>query len=173
MARKPLTKEKIAERTKKAQATREAKKRAALQDMGLDTSSKVTRKKATSAGVSIHESIRNLPDTDCFAPPRVRGWINNTQNKLKSMKSGKDSKDVKERVAYTSEKVYIDNLNTYLRTGVYLDSRWGADGQHKVTHVCRGLAYDTDGVPKRTVGVWYPDIGGVYTEEMEKEDYGR
>jgi hypothetical protein len=31
------------------------------------------------------------------------------------------------------------------------------------------MAYRSDGTPKRTVGIWYPDIG-TYTIEMEEED---
>jgi len=40
---------------------------------------------------------------------------------------------------------------------------------------CVALAYywygPKKGQPKRTVGVLYPDLGYVWTEEMDKEDY--
>ena len=197
MARKPLTKEQIAARTAKAQATKAAKKKAALEALGLEQfdRTKKTRKKRTmtaaqkkaasdrlakaraakgpSANMSVDESIRNLPDTDPFAPPRVRGWIKNTQDKLRAMKHMKDSKDAKERLAYMTEETYLANLQAYLRTGVYADSRWGAERQHKVTNVVRAMAYNKDGTPKRTVGFWYPDIGEVYTQEMANEDHAR
>lgn len=172
MARKPLTKEQIAERTKKAKATREAKKRASMKDMGLDTievKKKRLSPRKSSSGSSVHESIRHLSDSDCFAPLKVRGWINNTQDRILSMKNLKDSKDSKERLAYINEKVYVDNLNSYLRSGVYTDNRWGPDRENKVTLVCCVMAYYADGTPKRNIGVWYPDIGAVYTKEMEEE----
>ena len=34
------------------------------------------------------------------------------------------------------------------------------------------MAYYKDGTPKRSVGVHYPDIGEIYTEEMRREDNG-
>ena len=195
MARKPMTKEQIAARTAKAKATREAKKKAALETLGLqqyDRSKKPRKKrimteeqkaaaaerlakareaKKPAAMLTVHESLRNIPDTDPFAPARVRGWIKNQSQMLKAMKPMKDSKDAKERAAYTEVEVYLANLQAYLRTGVYLDNRWGAERQHRVTQKCVAMAYNKDGTPKRTVGVWYPDIGK-YTKEMELEDNG-
>lgn len=195
MARKPMTKEQIAARTAKAKATREAKKKAALETLGLqqyDRSKKPRKKrimteeqkaaaaerlakareaKKPAAMLTVHESLRNIPDTDPFAPARVRGWIKNQSQMLKAMKPMKNSKDAKERAAYTEVEVYLANLQAYLRTGVYLDNRWGAERQHRVTQKCVAMAYNKDGTPKRTVGVWYPDIGK-YTKEMELEDNG-
>ena len=34
------------------------------------------------------------------------------------------------------------------------------------------LAYDSDGMIKRTVNCFYPDIGGLYTQEMQNTDMG-
>jgi hypothetical protein len=31
------------------------------------------------------------------------------------------------------------------------------------------MAYHPDGTPKRSVGVWYPDIQETWTKEMENE----
>lgn len=194
MARKKLTPEQIAARTAKAKATREAKKKAALETLGLQQYDRSTKKrkrkpmseaqkaaaaerlakareaKKPAAMLTVHESLRNIPDTDPFAPARVRGWIRNNQLMLKSMRSMKTSSDAKDRAAYTDVEVYLANLQAYLRTGVYLDNRWGAERQHKVTSVVRHMAYYADGTPKRTVGFWYPDIGAIYTQEMALED---
>ena len=134
---------------------------------------KARESKKPAKGISIAESIRNLPDTDPFAPSRVRGWIKNTQLKLKSMRGWKNSKDVKEKAAYLVEEAYLANLQNYLRTGIYQDCRWGAERQHRVMHKCVAMAYNADGTPKRSVGVWYPDIGGVYTQEMADEENGK
>jgi hypothetical protein len=131
---------------------------------------KAREAKEPSKQLSIHESIRDLPDTDPFAPPRVRGWINNTKLKMQSMRKWKNSNDAKERAAYTLEEVYLANLQNYLRTGIYSDSRWGSERQHAVGYKCVAMAYYPDGTPKRTVGVWYPDIGGKYTQELADED---
>lgn len=127
--------------------------------------------KEPSKQLSVHESIRGLPDTDNFAPPRVKGWIKATKERLNGMRKWKTSKDPKERKARTEEEVYLNNLQAYLRTGVYLDNRWGAERQHSVQSICVAMAYHADGTPKRTIGTWYPDIG-TYSKEMAEEDAG-
>lgn len=196
MARRKLTAEEMAAKVAKMKATKAANKAKALDTLGLSKfdRTKKTRKKRVmteeqkaaaaerlakareakkpAAMLTVHESLRDIPDTDPFAPARVRGWIRNQSLMLKSMRSMKDSKDPKERAAYIDTEIYLANLQAYLRTGVYLDNRWGAERQHRVTQRCVGMAYYADGTPKRTVGVWYPDIGGVYTQEMENNDFG-
>lgn len=196
MARRKLTAEEMAAKVAKMKATKAANKAKALETLGLSKfdRTKKTRKKRVmtaeqkaaaaerlakareakkpAAMLTVHESLRDIPDTDPFAPARVRGWIKNQSQMLKAMKPMKDSKDAKDRAAYLDVEVYLANLQAYLRTGVYLDNRWGAERQHRVTQRCVAMAYNKDGTPKRTVGVWYPDIGGVYTLEMEQEDNG-
>ena len=193
MARRKLTAEEMEAKVAKMKATKAANKAKALEKLGLakyDRSVKPRKKrkmtdeqkaaaatrlakareaKKPAAMLTVHETLRQIPDTDPFAPARVRGWIKNQSLMLKSMKSMKDSKDAKERAAYLDTEVYLANLQAYLRTGVYMDHRWGAERQHKVSHRCVALAYHKDGTPKRTVGVWYPDIGEVYTQEMALE----
>lgn len=135
-----------------------------------DRIAKAREAKKPSKQLSIHESIRGLPDTDPFAPPRVRGWISSAKERLQSMRKWKNSKDAKERAMYIDDEVYLANLQNYLRTGIYSDHRWGAEKQHKVSQVCVAMAFYPDGTPKRTVGTWYPDIGGIYTQELADED---
>ena len=193
MARRKLTAEEMAAKVAKMKATKAANKAKSLEKLGLakyDRTKKVSKKrsmtdeqkaaaaerlakareaKKPAAMLTVHESLRNIPDTDPFAPARVRGWIKNQSLMLKSMRSMKDSKDAKQRAAYIDTEVYLANLQAYLRTGVYMDNRWGAERQHRVTPRCVAMAYHKDGTPKRTVGVWYPDIGEVYTKEMEQD----
>jgi len=133
---------------------------------------KARASKAPAKQLSIHESIRNLPDTDSFAPARVRGWIRATKERMQSMRKWKKSKDKNEYQAYLTEEIYLGNLQAYLRTGIYLDNRWGAERQHAVKYRCVAMAYYSDGTPKRTVGTWYPDIG-TYTQEMADEYDGQ
>ena len=194
MARKPLTEQQIAARTAKAKATREAKKKAALEAMGLekfDRSKKprkkrkmtAEQKKAAAARLAkareakgpsqnnqIDEHVRNLPDEDTFSYKNVRAWQTEAKQYLQSIKDWKDSKDAKERSAYGEVETYIVNLGTYMRSGVYLDYRLGAERTGRVQLRSVAMAYHKDGTPKRTVGVWYPDIGEVYTQEMALED---
>ena len=41
--------------------------------------------------------------------------------------------------------------------------------RHKVVPRCVAMAYYPDGIPKRSVGVFYPDIGVVWTKDMIAE----
>lgn len=194
MARKPQTPEQIAARVAKAKATKAAKKAAALEKLGLqqfDRTKKVRKKrvmtpeqkkaaaerlakaraaKGPSQNNQIDEHVRNLPEDDLFSYKNVRAWQTEAKQYLSSIKSFKDSKDAKERALYTDVETYIVNLGSYMRSGVYLDNRFGAERTGKVQLRCVAMAYNKDGTPKRTVGVWYPDIGTTYTREMELED---
>ena len=71
------------------------KKRQLTEEQRQELRERITKAreaKKPAKGISIEESIRHLPDTDPFAPARVRGWIKNTQLKLKSMKGWKNSR---------------------------------------------------------------------------------
>ena len=37
--------------------------------------------------------------------------------------------------------------------------------ENTIQHTCVKMAYYPDGTPKRTVGVYYPDLGKVYEED--------
>lgn len=193
MARKPLTEEQIAARTAKAKATREAKKQAALKMLGVEsTPSKIKpyrkkrkmtaeqkaaaaerlRKAREERGPSenkmIAENVRMLPDSNPLSLKNVRSWLKENKDELSAMKSFKDSKESKERAQYQKVETYVANLESYLRNGVYLDMFYGSQMQHKIQYrvpTMKHMAYYPDGTPKRSVGVWYPDIG-VYTQEM-------
>ena len=145
--RKPMTPEQ-----KAAAAERLAKARAA---------------KGTSENTSIPEEIRNIPDNEPLSVKNVRAYLRNNEDLLKSIKSMKDSKEAKDRMYYERVSTYVHNLKKYLSTGVYLDNRWGMEGEKHIKYFCTTMAYYPDGTPKRTVGVHYPDCG-VWTEEMNK-----
>ena len=66
---------------------------------------------------------------------------------------------------------YIRNLVKYLRDGDYVDMFYGEYMEHNTKRKCVAMAYESDGTPKRDIGVWYPDIG-TYTQEMYNEDRG-
>ena len=196
MARKPMTEEAKKEKAAKAAATRAANQEKALKTLGLERNKVKTRKKrkpmspeqkaaaverlakaraakqAANGDVkykSYDESIRDIPDDDTFSVKNVLSWLKYQKDFLKSIRSYKDSKDVKERKQYTECQVYIDNLGKYLRTGVYTSSFYGRDGTHTVKYICRAMAYNKDGSPKRSEGVWYPDISTVWTKDYEDE----
>ena len=151
-------KRKMSDKQRAAAAERLAKARAAKQP---------------AKNMTLDESIRDLPDDHALAPKKVKEWIKEQKTKVSSMRSMKDSKDGKDRGAYFVEEGYLHNLQNYLRTGTYADSRFGANREKLIKLKCVKLAYDKNGMVKRTVGVFYPDIGEEWTQEMDKEYYGR
>ena len=153
--RKPMTEEQrraASERLEKARAARAAKN----PDYGQS---------------GIHESLRDLADDHPAHPKKVKQWIK-TQKEL----AASERKSVKQGVkgAYSKQcihEAYVRNLVKYLRDGDYVDMFYGEYMEHQVKRKCVAMAYESDGTPKRDVGVWYPDIG-TYTQEMFNEDRG-
>ena len=153
--RKPMTEEQrraASERLEKARAARAAKN----PDYGQS---------------GIHPTLRNLADDHPAHPKKVRQWIK-TQKEL----AASERRAVKQGVkgAYSKQcihEAYVRNLVKYLRDGDYVDMFYGEYMEHQVMRKCVAMAYESDGTPKRDVGVWYPDIG-TYTQEMFNEDRG-
>ena len=119
----------------------------------------------------IHPTLRNLPDDHPAHPKKVKQWIK-TQKEL----AASERKSAKQGVrgAYSKQcihEAYVRNLVKYLRDGDYVDMFYGEYMENKVKRKCVAMAYESDGTPKRDVGVWYPDIG-TYTQEMYDEDRG-
>jgi len=196
MARKKMTAEQIAARVAKAKATKAAKKKAALEALGLeqyDRTRKIRKKRTLtdeqkaaaaerlakarearkpSENLMVDEFVRNLPDDDMFSYKNVRKWQTEAKQFLSSIKSFKDSKNWKERERYTTVEAYITNIGTYIRTGVWVDMFYGSEQQNKIKYRAAAMAYNKDGTPKRSVGVWYPDLGTEWTQEMDRDARG-
>ena len=119
----------------------------------------------------IHASLRDLPDDHPAHPKKVKLWIK-TQKEL----AASERRAVKQGVkgAYSKQcihEAYVRNLVKYLRDGDYVDMFYGEYMEHNIKRKCVAMAYESDGTPKRDVGVWYSDIG-TYTQEMYNEDRG-
>jgi hypothetical protein len=52
-------------------------------------------------------------------------------------------------------------------TGDWIGLKSGKNEEHIVIPKCIAMAYNPDGTPKRTVGVYYPDLHAVWTKEMQ------
>ena len=154
--RKPMTdeqKQAAAERLEKARAKRAEKN----PDYGMS---------------GIHHSLRDLPDDHPAHPKKVKLWIK-TQKDLASSERRAAKQNMKGAYArQCMHEGYIRNLVKYLRDGDYVDDFYGEYMEHKVKRRCVAMAYYSDGTPKRTVGVYYPDMGCEYTQEMYNDDKG-
>ena len=119
---------------------------------------------------SIHPSVLERGEDDPWHHLKVKEWIK-TQKSLLSAERANKRANVKGAIAkVASIEGYIRNLETYLRTGTYLDLFWGEYQQNKCKSVCLVMAYNEDGTPKRNVGTYYPDLGCEWTKEMEDEN---
>lgn len=184
-----LTKKQKEQRAKKAAATRARKQATALAELGIEQPKKRRRRKPlteeqrvraaenlvkaraarSSKGSSLDETVRELDEDHPWHPDEVKRWIKTNKLELKTISNHKDSKSSKERLEYQMLENYIKNMETYLRTGVWLDSRWGESRQHTTECICYAMAYNKDGSPKRNKGTWYPDMRSIYTGTMEDD----
>lgn len=93
----------------------------------------------------VHESLLNLDEDHKLHPDKVKSWI----------AAWKNNKDV-------FSKEYVSHMQIYLRTGVWLNDQYGLNRDKTATPYNVALAYDKNGVVKRTKGVYYPDLGLVW-----------
>ena len=125
---------------------------------------------------NIAKSVLALPDEDTYSFKNVKEWIK--ENKLQVSALGQQARSMsnapKEKQAASnladSKKAYIRYCEHYLKHGDWIGIFSGANEEHKVVPKCVAMAYYSDGTPKRSVGVWYPDIEMVWTNEMETSD---
>jgi hypothetical protein len=94
---------------------------------------------------TIHPSVSELESDHKLHPDKVKTWIS-------AWKNNKDD----------ASKRYVSNMQTYLRTGVWLDACYGLNREYKAVPISIALAYDREGIVKRTKGVYYPDLGLVW-----------
>ena len=156
--RKPMTKDQ-----RQASAKRLEKARAAR------------AKKNSNYGQSgIHPTLHNLSKDHPTHPDKVKAWIK-IQKELVSSERQAVRQKVKGAIAkLDNHKGYIRNMQKYLRDGDWVDLFYGAHQEHKIQYRCTTLSYywygPKKGEVKRTVDVYYPDMGCIYTQEMLEED---
>jgi hypothetical protein len=116
---------------------------------------------------SIHPDVLKHDENHPWHHLKVKQWIKTQKSLLQAERANKRA-NVKGAIAkVASIEGYIRNLENYLKTGIYMDLFWGEYQQNKCKQICLVMAYHSDGTPKRTVGVWYPDIQCEWTKEME------
>ena len=138
----------------------------------VERMAKAREAKGPNQNLSIHESIRDLPAEHSLNPDKVKGWIKEQKDLLQGLgRDAKNSSDPNIRRLYWDTETYVFNLQRYLNDGIYRDHRYGAEKQSKIRLRSVRMSYYPDGTPKRTPGVFYPDIGEEYTNEMAAEDH--
>lgn len=201
MTRKKLTSEQQAAKVAKMKATKAANKAKALAEFGLQSERKKVRKsrkpmteeqknaardrlakaraakqkKSPSAPKNVHESVLAKPDENLFSLNNVREWIKyNKDVRAEERRAVRSNvKGAEARVA--SIDGYIRNMEHYIRTGDWVDNYYGKDQNNKIRWKVWAIGHHFEGpmkgMPKRDVGVLYPDVG-VWTQEMHDDYYG-
>lgn len=117
---------------------------------------------------NIHPTVLALDKDDPLSMDRVKDWIK-TQRVIIS----EERKNVRNGVKGAEQKLaraegYARQMQRYLEDSVWSDAFYGENGTLRMNQVCTTLAYDTDGNPKRTQGVFYSDLGYVYGVSEER-----
>ena len=122
------------------------------------------------SGVS--QSLKDLPEDHPLHPKKVKEWIKTQKELVSSARSSVRQKIKGAEAQLAMHEGYIKNMQRYLRDGDWVDDFYGEHQQNKIRHRCVSLAYYDDGTPKRSIGVYYPDMGCVYTREIFNEEKG-
>ena len=143
-----------------------------------DRLAKMRAKKKPAEYKNIAKSVLALPDDDTYSFKNVKEWIK--ENKLQVSALGQQARSTsteskEKRKASNladSKKAYIRYCEHYLKHGDWIGIFSGASEEHKVVPRCVAMAYYPDGTPKRSVGVFYPDIGAVWSKGMDESQFG-
>lgn len=118
---------------------------------------------------SVHPILLEMDEDSPIHWKKVKQWIKEISEELRSKKNLRLSKESKERQEYQILEVYLGNMKRYLESSVWLDHRYGRQRESKTKIFVTTVAYYPNGRPKRTVGYFYKDVGE-YTQEMKDND---
>lgn len=116
---------------------------------------------------NIAGNVLALDPEDTLSMGNVKKWIK-TQKELASKYRREDRQGIKGSLAKSIQaENYARSMQSYLQTGVWTDMFYGEFQQYKIGWVCKHLAYDKNGEPKRSHGVFYPDINKIWGVDSE------
>jgi len=135
-------------------------------------------KRAPSEYKNVSKMVMSLPDDDTYSFKNIKAWIKHNKEMVAALNGQARSRSATDKERRTSEissaskKAYIRYMEHYLKTGDWISMFSGQDEEHKVVPRCVAMAYYADGTPKRSVGVFYPDINTVWTKNMNETEHG-
>ena len=127
---------------------------------------------------NVAKSVLELPDDDKYSFKNIKEWIKHSKDLVseytKTARSRATTPQDKQKASNAADhkKVYIRELEFYLTSGDYISYFSGRDETNKVSPRCVAMAYHADGTPKRSVGVFYPDINMVWTKNLDESEFG-
>ena len=123
---------------------------------------------------NVHESVRNLPDDHAMSRKNVMEWIKLNKDKRTAAKASVRRKEKGAIALLANVDAYIRQMERYLRNGDWISTHYGPNDDKPVMYKCVALGYHwfgpNKGMPKREVGVFYPDLGAIWTKEMYEEE---
>ena len=128
------------------------------------------KKKAPAEYKNVYPSVLAKPDDDPLSLKSIKKAIKHNKDKASayltnSRRRGTSPKQsIADKINADSVKAYIRFMEHYLRTGDWISDFMGDDEEKKTQWKCIAMAYNPDGTPKRSKGVYYPDIGMVWGE---------
>ena len=130
------------------------------------------KKKAPAEYKNVHPNVLAKPDDDPLSLKSIKKSIKHNKDKASAFltnsrrRGASPKQSIADRIHADSAKAYIRFMEHYLRTGDWISDFMGDDEEKKTQRKCVAMAYNPDGTPKRTKGVWYPDIQTVWTSEQ-------
>ena len=127
---------------------------------------------------NIAKSVLTLPDDDKYSFKNVKKWIKHSKDLVSEYKkiarSRVSSPQEKQKASNAAEhkKAYIRYMELYLKSGDWVSTFSGEDENQKVIPRCVAMAFYPDGTPKRSIGVFYPDINMVWTKDLDESEFG-
>ena len=126
-------------------------------------------KKNAGKAPNCHPDVAALDDSHPLSYRNTKVILKDWRDKLRAMRDQKDSKDTNLRREYQVAEAYVKNLAIYIKDGIYLDHKYGANREGTMNIISIVNAYNPDGSIKRTLGTFYPDLDEVWTEELAAE----
>ena len=118
---------------------------------------------------NIHPDVLALNPEDTLSMQNVKQWIK-TQKELAAKYRREDRQGVKGAAGKAAQaEGYARSMQNYLQSGTWTDMYYGEFQQNKMSWVCKRLAYDKNGEPKRQHGVFYPDINKIWGVDTASE----
>jgi len=135
-----------------------------------DQLSKARSKRSPAEYKNIHPKVLEIPDDDPLSLKSIKKSIKHSKDRASAYLTNSRRRGVTPKQSITDKirsenvKAYIRFMEHYLRTGDWISDFMGDDEEKKTQWKCVAMAYHADGTPKRTRGVFYPDINMIWGE---------
>ena len=135
-----------------------------------DQLSKARSKRTPAEYKNIHPKVLEIPDEGPLSLKSIKKSIKHSKDRasaysVNSRRRGATPKQaITDSINSDNTKAYIRFMEHYLRTGDWISNFMGDDEEKKTQWKCVAMAYHADGTPKRSKGVFYPDINMVWGE---------